>query len=89
MPSAARAAPAAMAARGVKAGRWRLFVIDGSKALRAAIDAVYGADNPVQRCRTHKIRNVADQVPKHLRDQTKAVMRAAYRLQSPRRGWRG
>jgi len=69
-----------LAARGVKPGRRRLFVIDGSKALRAAIDAVYGADNPVQRCRTHKMRNVADQVPKHLRDQTKAVMRAAYRL---------
>jgi transposase-like protein len=69
-----------LAARGVKPGRRRLFVIDGSKALRAAIDAVYGADNPVQRCRTHKMRNVADRVPKHLRDQTKAVMRAAYRL---------
>ena len=74
-----------LAARGVKPGRRRLFVIDGSKALRAAIDAVYGADNPVQRCRTHKMRNVADQVPKHLRDQTKAVMRAAYRL-DPKEG---
>jgi putative transposase len=69
-----------LVARGVKPGRRRLFVIDGSKALRAAVDAVYGADNPVQRCRAHKIRNVCDQVPKHLRDQTKAVMRAAYRL---------
>ena len=66
--------------RGVKPGRRRLFVIDGSKALRAGIDAVYGADNPVQRCRSHKIRNVADNVPKELKDQVKAAMRAAYRL---------
>jgi len=66
--------------RGVGPTRRRLFVIDGSKALRAGIDAVYGSDNPVQRCRSHKIRNVADNVPKELKDQVKAVMRAAYRL---------
>jgi transposase-like protein len=69
-----------LAARGVKAGRRRLFVIDGSKALRAAIDAVYGTDNPVQRCRAHKIRNVREQLPKELREQTSLAMRAAYRL---------
>jgi transposase-like protein len=69
-----------LVARGVKPGRRRLFVIDGSKALRVAIDAVYGASNPVQRCRKHKVRNVCDHLPKHLRDQTKAAMRAAYRL---------
>ncbi len=39
--------------RGVKSERKYLFVIDGSKALRAAIDAVFGASNPVQRCRNH------------------------------------
>src|SRR5205814_3572000 len=39
--------------RGVKPDRKYLFVIDGSKALRAAIDAVFGAENPVQRCRHH------------------------------------
>lgn len=65
---------------GVEGGRRRLFVIDGSKALRAAIDAVYGTANPVQRCRKHKIANVTEQVPKALRDQVKAAMRAAYRL---------
>jgi len=74
-----------LVARGVKPGRRRLFVIDGSKALRAGIDAVYGAENPVQRCRKHKIANVTEQVPKHLRDQVKAAMRAAYRLE-PKEG---
>ena len=68
-------------ARGVKPGRRRLFVIDGSKALRAAVDAVYGKDNPVQRCRSHKVRNVLDQLPKPQRDQAKAALRAAYRLE--------
>ena len=70
-----------LVARGVKPGRRRLFVIDGSKALRAAIDAVYGRDNPVQRCRSHKVRNVLDQLPKAQRDTAKATMRAAYRLE--------
>src|SRR5271170_6811082 len=36
--------------RGLAPDRRRLFVIDGSKALRTAIDAVFGKDNPVQRC---------------------------------------
>lgn len=66
--------------RGVKPGRRRLFVIDGSKALRSAIDAVYGKENPVQRCRNHKVRNVLGYLPEHLRDQVGAAMKAAYRL---------
>ena len=70
-----------LVARGVKPGRRRLFVIDGSKALRAAVDAVYGKDNPVQRCRSHKVRNVLDQLPKDQRGQAKATLRAAYRLE--------
>ena len=51
-------------ARGVDAKRKILFVIDGSKALRAAINAVFGAHQPVQRCRAHKLRNVLDYLPK-------------------------
>jgi len=70
-----------LVARGVKPGRRRLFVIDGSKALRSAIDAVYGTDNPVQRCRNHKVRNVVGYLPEHLRDQVGAAMKAAYRLE--------
>ena len=66
--------------RGVKPDRRRLFVIDGSKALRAAIDAVFGKQNPVQRCRRHKIENVMGYLPDHLKDQVKAAMQAAYRL---------
>ncbi len=66
--------------RGLKVGRRYLFVIDGSKALRVAIDAVFGSANPVQRCRHHKIENVMGYLPEHLKDQVKAAMRAAFRL---------
>lgn len=66
--------------RGLKADRKYLLVIDGSKALRAAIDAVFGAENPVQRCRQHKIENVMGYLPEHLKDQSKAAMRSAFRL---------
>ena len=66
--------------RGVSTDRKYLFVIDGSKALRAAIDAVFGAENAVQRCRHHKIENVMGYLPEHLKDQTKAAMRSAFRL---------
>jgi putative transposase len=68
--------------RGVKPDRRRLFVIDGSKALRKAIDAVFGLDNPVQRCRRHKVENVVGHLPEEFKGQVKAVMRAAYRLEA-------
>jgi transposase-like protein len=66
--------------RGVKPGVKRLFVIDGSKALRKAIDAVYGSDNPVQRCRLHKERNVLDHLPEEQKGYAQLTMRAAFRL---------
>jgi putative transposase len=66
--------------RGLKTGQKYLFVIDGSKALRAAIDAVFGMQNPVQRCRNHKIENVMGYLPEELKDQVKAAMRGAFRL---------
>jgi transposase-like protein len=69
-----------IAERGVAPGVKRLFVIDGSKALRKAIDAVYGSANPVQRCRNHKVKNVVDHLPNDLKDQAKSAMRAAFKL---------
>jgi len=66
--------------RGIKPDRLRLFVIDGNKALRCAIDAVYGSMNPVQRCRNHKIRNVLGYLPDEQKDQAKSAMKAAFSL---------
>jgi len=70
-----------MVERGVKPGVKRLFVIDGSKALRAGIDAVYGSGNPVQRCRPHKVRNVTSHLPDHLKDTAKCSLKAAWKLE--------
>jgi len=69
-----------LVARGVDPARRRLFVVDGSKALRAGIDAVFGTNHPVQRCRNHKVQNVLGYLPEPLQDQVKTVMKAAYRL---------
>src|SRR5207253_2417415 len=67
--------------RGITAYRKRLFVIDGSKALRSAINQVYGEDNPVQRCRKHKMTNVCEYLPKGgLKESVLATMKAAYKL---------
>jgi putative transposase len=66
--------------RGVKPERRRLFVIDGSKALRAAINAVFGSASLVQRCRQHKLRNVVERLPKDQQTQTQSLMRAAWKL---------
>jgi putative transposase len=66
--------------RGIDPKRRYLFVIDGSKALRAAINRVFGAGHPVQRCRHHKIKNVCDKLPEELAAQVKSVMKAAYQL---------
>jgi putative transposase len=66
--------------RGVKPERRRLFMIDGSKALRAAINAVFGSASLVQRCRQHKLRNVVERLPKDQQTQTKSLMRAAWKL---------
>jgi transposase-like protein len=41
--------------RGIGPDRVRLFVIDGSKALRAAIEELFGDQAKVQRCRIHKM----------------------------------
>jgi transposase-like protein len=69
-----------LVARGIRPGRRRLFVIDGSKALRHGIDAVYGSNNPVQRCRRHKERNVLGYLPKEEQVRMRQVMKAAWRL---------
>jgi transposase-like protein len=68
-------------ARGVDPKQRRLFIIDGSKALRAAINAVFGADQPVQRCRAHKLRNVLDHLPEEQKEQVKSLMRAAWKME--------
>ena len=49
--------------RGLDPEQPRLFVIDGGKAIRAAITATFGKHGIIQRCRAHKRRNVLDHLP--------------------------
>ncbi len=68
--------------RGLQADRRRLFVIDGAKALRSAIDHVFGKRNLVQRCRNHKVRNVLGHLPKAQHEQARSTLRAAWKLEA-------
>jgi transposase-like protein len=65
---------------GVDPRRRHLFVIDGAVALRTAINAMFGAETPVQRCRNHRLRNVLGRLPRPQQAQTASLMRAAWKL---------
>jgi transposase-like protein len=52
-----------LVARGLDATDGLLVVIDGAKALSAAVKAVFGANAAIQRCTVHKRRNIADHLP--------------------------
>jgi transposase-like protein len=49
--------------RGLDTGRPTLFVLDGSKALHAAVARVWGRNAVIRRCQVHKRRNVKAHVP--------------------------
>jgi len=63
-----------------------LFVIDGAKALRAAIEEVFGTGQHVQRCRNHKLRNVLDELSEEQQGQTLNLMRAAWKVTTAEEG---
>jgi transposase-like protein len=72
--------------QGLRTDQRYLFVIDGAKALRAAIEEVFGTDQPVQRCRNHKMRNVLDELPREQHAQALNLMRAAWKLTDAEEG---
>jgi putative transposase len=64
-----------LVARGLDVEQGVLVVIDGSKALRAAVGDVLGTRTPVQRCQIHKERNVLD----HLAERDRALVKRRLR----------
>ncbi|HEV2811252.1 MAG TPA: IS256 family transposase [Acidimicrobiales bacterium] len=63
--------------RGLDTTRPILCVLDGAKALVAAVKAVF--DHPVvHRCQLHKVRNLESKLPKALASTVAKKMRAAY-----------
>lgn len=65
--------------RGLNADRSRLFIIDGSKGLRAAIRSLCGRRALVQRCQVHKVRNVLGHLPDERHKDVRAMIREAYK----------
>jgi transposase-like protein len=65
--------------RGLDVAQGVLVVIDGSKALRAAVNDVLGRRTPVQRCQIHKERNVLDHLPERDRALVKRRLRRAWK----------
>jgi len=69
-----------LVARGLPAEKRYLYVIDGAKALRAAIERVFGERAAVQRCQIHKRRNVKEHLPKSAQSDTDRRIRNAYAM---------
>ena len=68
--------------RGLDLQRRYLFVLDGSKALRAGVEKVFGERAEVQRCQLHKRRNVQDHLPESCRADYDRQLRNVYALTS-------
>jgi transposase-like protein len=67
--------------RGLNTTRPILAVLDGAKALAAAVKEVF--DKPViARCQLHKLRNVRDHLPENMRGPVEKRMRKAYHADS-------
>ena len=54
-------------------------MLDGSKALRAAVTVVFGRAALVQRGQVHKTRNILDHLPARQRPWGQAILRRAYK----------
>jgi putative transposase len=70
-----------LAERGVDFNQPRLYLLDGSKALRTAVIAYAGDAAFIQRCQVHKIRNVTEHLPDSKRHAVRFRMRAAYDME--------
>lgn len=66
--------------RGLGYQQGLLFVIDGAKGLRKAIDDVFGSYAAVQRCQWHKRENVVAYLPKSEQKRFRKKLQQAYEL---------
>lgn len=74
--------------RGLDASGGLLVVIDGAKALAAAVKKVFGDQALVQRCTLHKRRNVTDHLPERERSFVDAKLKKAFNDPDPDAGLR-
>jgi len=59
-----------------------LVVLDGSKALKSAVDRVWGEKSLIQRCQEHKIRNVQSYLPESLHPEVRRRLKVAYGMKN-------
>ena len=69
-----------LARRGLDFSTPRLYVLDGAKALSAAVKRHAGEAALIQRCQVHKRRNVLDQLPEEYQTSIERKLLAAYAL---------
>lgn len=69
-----------LAGRGLDFRVPRLYVLDGSKALRAAVRRHAGEAAYIQRCQVHKRRNVIEHLPEEHRQGVKRQLQNAYAM---------
>ena len=66
--------------RGLSTDRRYLFVLDGAKALRRAIEKRFGKQALIQRCQLHKERNILEHLPQEYHAGVRLRLRAAWNL---------
>src|SRR4051812_1106260 len=66
--------------RGFEFSAPRLYVLDGGKALHAAVKKYAGESAPIQRCQVHKRRNVLDHITDEEKPTVTRKLNAAYAL---------
>jgi putative transposase len=67
--------------RGFDFSEPRLYVLDGGKALHAAVKKYAGESAPIQRCQVHKRRNVLDHVTEEDKPIVAKTLNAAYAME--------
>jgi putative transposase len=67
--------------RGLDFSTPRLYVLDGGKALHAAVKKYAGESAPIQRCQVHKRRNVLDHLTNEQKPAVTRKLNAAYALE--------
>jgi putative transposase len=71
-----------LVSRGLDFSKPRFYVLDGAKALQAAVKNHAGESALIQRCQVHKRRNVLDHLPEDQKTLVAAKLNAAYVMEN-------
>jgi putative transposase len=71
-----------LGSRGLDFSKPRFYVLDGAKALQAAVKNHAGESALIQRCQVHKRRNVLDHLPEDQKSLVATKLNAAYAMEN-------